>query len=684
MSNEALKKIREHGASVILRRLFHSPAKPHASPARHDGASPAQPNTLPLLGRLPLELQLRILAVTFVISVLLGIAAAYTQSRNASRGAAYAAIVTELRPLAERIANAGMISLRGQAAGFREMALARAQFSQRLTVLSRGGEIDGVRVFATRGEAQPALDALQKTWALEDRLLTQLAAQENTLLLLAELANIGGRQGPAMLADADAAGGALPRLTGRILYGVARLTLLPEISLPDLLQLVNDIAIAHALAPRGGALADGLAALEKHFAALPADIRPLSALRVAGGVTNNDALIAAVDALAAAYAAEFATPPLFTALAVATGSLALVALVLMIMLFNQDSTQRRMAAERQQRIARTEQEAAEQAILRLRNEMSDLANGDLTVHATVADDITGPIADAMNYAIEELAVLVHRLNHAAERVTHTTDIAQAISRELLDATENQAHEIRGAGARVQATANSMHKVSTAAQESVDVAHLSVEVARQGARAVTDSIASMQVIRGQIQETAKRIKRLGESSQEIGEIVDLITDITEQTNVLALNATIQAASAGEAGRGFSVVAEEVQRLAERSAAATRQIATLVRAIQSDTHDAVAAMERSTQNVVAGAGLADTAGQALTEISRVSEDLAQRVATIAGATQAQAGNAAQVAEAMRRILDITGQTTRRTQDTAQAVSDLAELAIDLKASVANFKL
>ena len=687
MSDGIFKSSRGHGAFAAFRRLFRAPTAPSSRPARsarHNGAVAVQPISLPLLAKLPLELQFRALGVLLVASTLLGIAMAYTQSRNASRGAAYAAIVGDLRPLAERIASIGGISPRGEAVGLRRLAAARAQFNQRLRVLAQGGEIDGVRVSATRGEARPALEALQKTWGAEDRLLARLTAQESALRLFDGLADIAGRQGPAMLASADAAGGPLPRLTGRILYGVARLALLPEISLPELLQLVDDIAAAHALAPRGGALDDGLSALERQFAALPADIRPLSALRVASGALNHDALVAAVDALAAAYAAEFATPPLFTALAVAAGSLALASLVLMVMLFNQDSTQRRMAAERQQRIARAEQEAAEQAILRLRNEMSDLANGDLTVRATVTDDITGSIADAVNYAIEELAVLVHRLNDAAARVMQTTDIAQAISRELLAATEHQAHEIRGAGARVQATANSMHKASTAAQESVDVAHLSVDVARQGARAVTDSIASMQAIRGQIQETAKRIKRLGESSQEIGEIVDLITDITEQTNVLALNATIQAASAGEAGRGFSVGAEEVQRLAERSAAATRQIAALVRAIQADTHDAVAAMERSTQGVVAGTGLADTAGQSLAEISRVSEDLAQRVATIAGVTQAQAGNAAQVAEAMRGILDITGQTTRRTQDTARAVADLTELAIELKASVANFKL
>ena len=171
----------------------------------------------------------------------------------------------------------------------------------------------------------------------------------------------------------------------------------------------------------------------------------------------------------------------------------------------------------------------------------------------------------------------------------------------------------------------------------------------------DSIKGMNEIRGQIQETSKRIKRLGESSQEIGEIVELISDITEQTNVLALNAAIQAASAGEAGRGFTVVAEEVQRLAERSAEATKQIAAIVKTIQTDTQDAVSAMEQSTMGVVEGAKLSDAAGQALSEIGQVSRNLAGLIEGISSSTQEQADSATRVAQLMQEILRITEQTT-----------------------------
>jgi twitching motility protein PilJ len=217
-----------------------------------------------------------------------------------------------------------------------------------------------------------------------------------------------------------------------------------------------------------------------------------------------------------------------------------------------------------------------------------------------------------------------------------------------------------------------------------VAQQSLQAADKGATAVQNSIAGMNEIRGQIQETAKRIKRLGESSQEISEIVELISDITEQTNILALNAAIQAASAGEAGRGFTVVAEEVQRLAERSGEATKQIGAIVKTIQTDTHDAVAAMEQSTQGVVEGAKLSDAAGQALSEIERVTRSLADLIDTISRATQAQADAAGKVATNMQDIQDITNQTTDGTKQTAASVGQLTELAAELKGSVAGFKL
>jgi twitching motility protein PilJ len=290
----------------------------------------------------------------------------------------------------------------------------------------------------------------------------------------------------------------------------------------------------------------------------------------------------------------------------------------------------------------------------------------------------------MNYTIDELRNLVTGVTNAAVQVTQKTAHAQSISTELLDAAERQSKEIEDTTKQVLQVSKSISEVSSTAEEGARVAQRSLSASDKGRLAVQNSISGMNDIREQIQETSKRIKRLGESSQEIGEIVELISDITEQTNVLALNAAIQAASAGEAGRGFSVVAEEVQRLAERSGEATKQIGAIVKTIQADTQDAVAAMEKSTQGVVEGAKLSDAAGQALTEIDQVTKNLAHLIQTISQATQTQANATTKVAQNMQDILEITRQTTRGTQQAAGSIRDLAAVAQELKSSVSGFKL
>ena len=346
--------------------------------------------------------------------------------------------------------------------------------------------------------------------------------------------------------------------------------------------------------------------------------------------------------------------------------------------------QQRQLAEGQEQEAKRVNDANQAAILRLMNELQSVAEGDLTQEATVTEDITGAIADSVNYTVEELRSLVGNVQNTATRVAQTTSVVESTSTELLAASTEQLREIRETGQSVLDMAGRINVVSGQAQESAQVARQSLTATESGLKAVQNAIGGMNAIRDQIQDTSKRIKRLGESSQEIGEITELISDITEQTNVLALNAAIQAASAGEAGRGFSVVAEEVQRLAERSAEATKQISALVKAIQTDTQDAVAAMERSTQGVVEGAKLSDNAGTALVQIDSVSRRLAELIQEISTSAAREADSANVVAGNIQHIFAVTEQTGEGTRSTVQQVRDLSRVAEELRQSVSRFKI
>ncbi|MGY0558098.1 methyl-accepting chemotaxis protein [Lysobacter sp. A421] len=326
----------------------------------------------------------------------------------------------------------------------------------------------------------------------------------------------------------------------------------------------------------------------------------------------------------------------------------------------------------------------QEAIMRLLDEMGSLAEGDLTVKATVTEDMTGAIADSINFAVEQLRSLVQTITDTSVQVASSAQETQATAMHLADAAQHQAQEITSASGRISEIAASIDQVSKNSAESADVAQRSVQIATAGAGVVRQTIQGMDNIRDQIQETSKRIKRLGESSQEIGSIVELINDISEQTNILALNAAIQAASAGEAGRGFAVVADEVQRLAERSSNATKRIESLVQTIQSDTNEAVSSMEQTTTEVVSGARLAEDAGTALGEIEKVSSDLSGLIQGISTAAQQQSGAAANITQTMNTIQQITSQTTEGANQTAQSIGNLAQLAADLRRSVADFKL
>jgi len=352
----------------------------------------------------------------------------------------------------------------------------------------------------------------------------------------------------------------------------------------------------------------------------------------------------------------------------------------------QSRAQRRAAAERDREAKRVvfENQRSQQAILLLMNELGEVANGNLTARATVSAEITGAIADSINVTIEALRDLVQGIDKASAQVKASTERGRAIANVLAVSTTDQSEQIKQTAASVQTMAQSITEVSENASRCADVAMLSLNAAKGGAEAVRSTIANMDEIRAQIQETAKRIKRLGESSQEIGDIVSLIDNITEQTNVLALNAAIQAAAAGEAGRGFTIVAEEVQRLAERSTKATQEIAARVKRIQVDATDAVVAMEQSTHQVVEGTKLSVAVNQALLDIQNVTPRLANLVQSISVATQEQTEIAEQVSFGMTQILGVTDKTTAGAAQIVTSVIKLGETARTLRGSVARFRL
>ena len=421
-----------------------------------------------------------------------------------------------------------------------------------------------------------------------------------------------------------------------------------------------------------------IASLEEQSAAVSANIGELGGLGAA-----NAGLQQSADKLLSAFGLS-GGGILPAALNIPWIPIGIIVVALLLVAFLQVLHSKVSVFERMAKEQGDQNERNQQAILRLLDEMGSLADGDLTVEATVTEDITGTIADSFNFAIEELRKLVATVNETALMVDTATKQTENTAAHLAKAADNQAKEINAATESIVSMAASIEEVSGNAERSSDVARHSVEVAHKGGEAVRRTIDGMNAIRETIQETSKRIKRLGESSQEIGNIVELINDIAEQTNILALNASIQASMAGEAGRGFAVVADEVQRLAERSTNATRQIEVLVRTIQADTNEAVISMERSTTDVVGGALLAENAGAALDEIEQVSNQIASLVQNISGSARQQAGAAADVTRRTTRLKEIGDQTGKATTVTAASISKLSQLATELRKTVEGFAL
>ncbi len=706
---------------AILKSLSSgkSTKKAGAAPAASSGAAGMKlPGNLPLIGHLPVAQQLRVLLIVLGVSLLTATALVFLQSREAARTTIYISTSTEMQMLSQRIANAVQQAAQGVPSSFPQLKQSREQFIANLNLLENGGAKLGVEVQASPAEIQPVLRDLRKQWTPIDKNIGLILAQEKYLIDLKKLEELIQKTVPRLSLLAQEL--MISAIDSRESFGISMLTRQLHADLANynfinaLTQLSTDTPnpqVALSLGNNARRYQDNVRILlgtskssnasntivdkntRQRAATLDKAFSPFVSA-VGSIVTNMAALASAKQASRDTFATsenllklptqatEFyqqeSTRQLYLiAGAVAAALLALAALFLLGKVFLDDARRRALESE-------DVNKRNQDAILRLLDEMGHVADGDLTVQATVTEDVTGAIADSINYTIEQLRGLVSGITKAADLVTGATGNAQKIATQLLAATQKQSNEIQTTGQSVLQIANSINEVSQNATQSAQVAQNSLSAAEKGSQAVQNAIRGMNDIRDQIQETSKRIKRLGESSQEIGEIVQLITDITEQTNVLALNAAIQAASAGEAGRGFAVVAEEVQRLAERSAEATKHISAIVKSIQLDTQGTVEAMEKSTQGVVEGARVADEAGQALREIEQVSNRLAELIGAISNATQNQAKSATQVAANMKGILNITQMTTAGTQKTAQSATQLSTLAQELKNSVAGFKL
>jgi twitching motility protein PilJ len=674
--------------------------------------------TLPVIGKWPVARQFQLLLALLAGLLLVAALLVTLHNREAAQSAVYVSTATEMQMLSQRMANSAQQAAQGVPSAFPQLRESRDQFIANLRLLQDGGERNGVSVTSSPDAAQSVLAQLEKEWAPVDKNISLILGQQRGLTELKKLeANIQKAAPELSLLAQQMAVAAIDAREPYSTVTFAR-QLHADVTNFDFINALRQLSTENPNPQVALNLGSNTQQYQRTLNALlgkpgenssiralsnPAALRKAEELNqvfspFANGVQTiitamadlarakqgirevyaaSEGLLRQPAQLTAIYQAHSTLQTVYFAGAMVFALLALCALFLLGRVFLDDARRRALQSEEENR-------RNQEAILRLLDEMGKVADGDLTVQAKVTEDVTGAIADSINFTIEQVRGLVSGITRAADQVTHATGNAQKIATQLLAANQKQSAEIQSTGQSVLLIAQSINQVSDNATQSAKVAKNSLTAAEKGSQAVQNAIRGMDEIREQIQETSKRIKRLGESSQEIGEIVQLITGITEQTNVLALNAAIQAASAGEAGRGFAVVAEEVQRLAERSAEATKHITEIVKSIQQDTQNTVEAMERSTQGVVEGARVADEAGQALHEIEAVSTRLAELIGAISTATQEQAQSAAKVATSMKGILNITQLTTAGTQKTALSAREMITLATELKNSVSGFKL
>jgi len=685
-------KVVEEGATGSADMLADIVPQAEEKPAyKEAGALSKLINNLPLLG------------VGMVVSIIGLVAILIWQTRATNLQSEYVAQSSLLLMLSQRVAKDAREAVLGSEDAFKTLADSQQRINTIIDGLAAGND----RIPPSPEAVWPTLKPVQEQWGSLDNDVSSILTNQSALLTIRENVSAINQLSPLLLASADEVVEALiaekadPELISRAgsqrtwsqritkdvnvfaLGGLEAAVAATQFGKDAKLYQRINRGLRRNASPEVIAKID---ASDEVFNQLNERIEQAQQVvteffvsqRSAQRITeNSDSLLARLEALVASYEGLYKNIKYLQFLPFIFGVAALFFFLMFIRSLVVSARQRE--AESNERNRETQA-----AILKLLDEMGDLADGDLTIEAEVTDQVTGAIADSMNYAVLEMRTLVRQINDASDQVTTESESTRQKTELLRQRTDEQSEEIARATESIMTMAHSMEQMSESATGSAEVAQGSVVLAKQGAEAVTTTIKGMNSMRDKIQETGKRIKRLGESSQQIGEIVGLIDDIAEQTNILSLNASIQAAMAGEAGRGFAVVADEVQRLAERSAEATKQIAALVNTIQSDANEAVTSMEESTREVVENTRLADEAGRALGEIENVSEELSTLIGAMANTARQQSEQATTVSEAMVHIREVTTETSVTTAEAAESVGRLSVLAQQLKSSVSGFRL
>jgi len=639
----------------------------------------------------------------------------FNLARQAQYEQEWISLVTDAQVTSQQLATSAGEAASGNLEAFKELGTSRTKIATAMVNLRKGSASKDLP--PTPKDVGPTMTQLNQSWDRLSSNSTSILDREKLILELATARNIVQENIPGIQKNTDAAIRALTQSgapTNQVVFASRQLVLADRIlrRVSEVLQGgSNAVVAAGSLQKEQGQFEQVLTALLKGNKGLGiTQVRNTQALRSLGQVRDMFEIItpqigAILDSSSDLFAVRGAADEIFrdshdafndaaalkTAIAelpkkrlwpsqtAGAVGLAVMVLAVWVLVASFLSAERRRA-----KLAAKNNQKNQQAILKLLDEMSSLADGDLTAHATVTEEITGAIADAVNFAIEQLRELVKGIKYTAQEVAGSAMDTRTSTSKLAKAAALQSKQVGEATETIRDMAQSFDTMAKRSRESSDVARVSVEIAHNGGVKVRETINGMDTIRRQIQQTAKRIKRLGESTQEIGAIVELINGIAEQTNVLALNAAIQAASAGGAGKGFAVVADEVQQLAESATNATRRIETLVQTIQTDTSEAVISMESTTTEVVSGAHLAQDAGTALEQIETVSKDLSKLIDSISGEAQNQSATATEISELMKGVQSVSMQSSEGSAQTATTVETLAELVMQLSDSVTDFKL